>query len=143
MIDAAEYQTLWQWGRDYIHTHCIERRDQAHRMPGKRPGTWYTWIFMLRRGLYNPQFLKAVSQMFEYRIAQELGHKDFQVAGRESAAAPLLVGLATWAGVNAISVRKEQKDCGLQQWVEGVPNSLPVMIVDDLCSSSGSYASRS
>jgi orotate phosphoribosyltransferase len=40
--------------------------------------------------------------------------------------------------LNAFSIRKEQKTYGLMNWIEGVPNMKPVMLIDDLCNSSAS-----
>ena len=123
-------------GREYVNGKCIERRDRAHALPGLQAGTVYTWMFYLRRGLYDPDFLKAVVQMFEYRVHTELGHLNFQLAGMETAAVPLLVGLSMLLGVPAFSVRKDRKLYGLRNWLEGVPApGVPVMLVDDLCNS--------
>jgi orotate phosphoribosyltransferase len=138
-MNEAEYTRLWSWGKDYVNTRCIERRDKANPLPGLVPGTWYTWQFYPRRGLYDPEFLKAVVQLYEYRIQQEVGHFNFQLAGVESAAVPLLIGASLLLGAPAFSVRKERKPYGLCNWIEGVPKpAVPVMLVDDLCNSTRS-----
>ncbi len=139
MIDQAEYDRLWQWGKDYVNARCIERRDRAHAMPALAPGKTYTWMFLPRRGLYNPEFLRAVVQMFEFRIAKVIGNFNFQLAGVESAATPIIVGCQLLLGLPGFSVRKDQKTYGIKNWVEGVPKSgIPVLLVDDLCNSSKS-----
>ncbi len=139
MVEEANYTELWQWGKDYINTHCIERRDIAHAIPGKQPGTKYTWMFYLRRALYNPEFLRAVVTMFTQRVQQEIGHCNFQLSGMESAAVPLLIGISLQTNIPAFSVRKNRKTYGLLNWIEGVPRvDRPVLLVDDLCNSSTS-----
>jgi orotate phosphoribosyltransferase len=37
-------------------------------------------------------------------------------------------------------VRKEQKSYGRMNWIEGMPNSAPVALTDDLCNSSEALA---
>ena len=66
---------------------------------------------------------------------------DFQLSGLETAATPLLVGIPLIARVfeddiNAFVVRKERKEYGLLNILEGMPNDKPVVMLDDLCNSS-------
>jgi len=49
-----------------------------------------------------------------------------------------LVGRALDIELNAYSIRKEQKTYGLRNWIEGLPDEKPTMIIDDLCNSSAS-----
>lgn len=137
MISDEKYLQIRNWARRYIDEKCIYR---GPPIPGKVPGTVYTWQFYLRNGLFKYDFLSAVSQMFIYKIQKEIGHFEFQLAGLESASTPMLAGIplvsaAMGYDINAFSVRKERKEYGLQNWIEGVPNEKPVMLVDDLCNS--------
>jgi len=139
-MNEKSYNELHQWTKQYIDDLCIVRNT---RMPGKIPGTSYSWIFYLRRGLFNHQFLSAISQMFYYQVSKHLGHFNFQIAGLETASTPLLAGIpligrALGHDINAFSIRKERKQYGLRNWIEGLPNDLPVLLVDDLCNSSDS-----
>ena len=139
-----EYTQLREWTKDYINQRCIHRvLPGQQKIPGKTPGSKYTWIFYLRRGLFDHNFSFAISRMFYYKIAKEVGHFDFQIAGLETASTPLLtaipiIGSGIGISLNAFSVRKEQKTYGLLNWIEGVPNTKPVMLIDDLCNSSAS-----
>ncbi len=133
-----DYDELHQWTKKYIEEKCLIKN---RWMPGKIPGTSYTWIFYLRNGLFNHEFLSAVSQMYLYKIKQEVGHFDFQIAGLETGSTPLLAGIPLISRVfnldiNSFSIRKEQKTYGLLNWIEGIPNEKPVMLIDDLCNSS-------
>jgi orotate phosphoribosyltransferase len=79
--------------------------------------------------------------MYLYKIKQEVGHFDFQIAGLETGSTPLLAGIPLISRVfnldiNSFSIRKEQKTYGLLNWIEGIPNEKPVMLIDDLCNSS-------
>ena len=140
MISEKIYNELHMWTKKYINEKCIIRNT---KMPGKIPGTTYTWIFYLRRGLFNHEFLSAVSQMFFYKIEKEIGHFNFQIAGLETASTPMLaafpiIGRMFEKNLNSFSIRKERKEYGLRNWVEGIPNNLPVLLIDDLCNSSNS-----
>lgn len=133
-----DYDELHQWTKKYIEEKCLIKN---RWMPGKIPGTSYTWIFYLRNGLFNHEFLSAVSQMYLYKVKQEVGHFDFQIAGLETGSTPLLAGIPLISRVfnldiNSFSIRKEQKTYGLLNWIEGIPNEKPVMLIDDLCNSS-------
>lgn len=112
-------------------------------MPGKTPGSQYSWMLYLRNGLFNPEFLSAVSQLFILKIKEKIGHFDFQIAGLETGSTPMLAGIPLVGrefniDINAFSIRKNQKQYGLLNWLEGAPNDKPVMIIDDVCNSSKS-----
>ena len=136
VVDKAKYDELWEWGRHYADHHCIIRRDKDHMLPGLPYGKNYRWQFYPRRGLYQPEFLRAVIQMFVYKVEQEIGHFNFQMCGVESAATPILCGAMLLNNIHVFSCRKEQKPYGLMNWLEGLPDpNLPVMLCDDLCNS--------
>lgn len=112
-------------------------------MPGKVPGTQYTWMFYLRRGLLDKNFMNQLTKLFIYKVYHEIGNFDFQITGLETGATPLVVALPILLqkfkiDVDSFIVRQERKKYGLQNWIEGVPNDKPCLIVDDLCNSSGS-----
>jgi orotate phosphoribosyltransferase len=78
--------------------------------------------------------------MFVYKVEREIGHFNFQIAGLETASTPMIAGIplvsaAFGLNINAFSVRKERKEYGLMNWIEGLPNDKPVMLMDDLCNS--------
>jgi orotate phosphoribosyltransferase len=140
MIDEKTYNDLHAWVKSYIDEKCIVRNTL---MPGKLPGTTYTWIFYLRKGLFNHEFLSAVAQMFYYKVEKDIGHFNFQIAGLETASTPMLssfpiIGRIFKKNINAFSIRKERKEYGLRNWIEGIPNDKPVLLIDDLCNSSNS-----
>jgi orotate phosphoribosyltransferase len=138
MIGNSDYENLRVWTKQYIEDKCLIRNT---RMPGKLPGTTYTWIFYLRNGLFNHEFLSAISQMFIYKIQKEIGHFDFQITGLETASTPMLASIPLIArifnyDINSFSIRKERKEYGLMNIIEGIPNNKPCLILDDLCNSS-------
>jgi orotate phosphoribosyltransferase len=148
MIDFVtdeDRQVYRDYLKEYIDKNCIIRVPPGSQpMLGKAPGTFYTWQFYLRRGLFNPLFNEMVAALFLDLIQKEVGHFDFQIAGLETASTPLLVSIPMVAQrfgiqINAFSVRKNRKEYGLHNWIEGgVIRDLPVLLVDDLCNSSNS-----
>ena len=141
-INDPQYEVLKEWVHNYIDTKCIVR-DQE--MPGKAPGSTYTWMFYLRNGLFNHQFLINISQMFIYHMERIDPKFNFQLTGLETAATPMLAAIPMVASVmgidiNAFVVRKDRKTYGLLNVIEGVPNNKLAVIIDDLCNSSRSMA---
>lgn len=141
-ISDEEYATCRESVRNYINRYCIVRDT---RMPGKLPGTWYDWIFYLRRGLFTPDFNIAVAKMFIYRLERIDPDFNFQITGLETAATPMLAAIPLVAklygiDLNAFVVRKHRKEYGLLNVFEGRPNQRPALILDDLCNSGRSMA---
>ena len=148
LISDDEYIIFKNWMREYIDHYCLVRtgKEIDYVMDGKKPGTHYTWQFYLRRGLFDPVFLSTLSQMFIYKVEREIGHFNFQLSGLETGATPMLAAIPLVLkgfdiNLNSFVVRKEQKTYGIKNWIEGRPNTkLPVMIIDDLCSTSRAMA---
>lgn len=141
-INDPQYEVLKEWVHNYIDTKCIVRNQE---MPGKSPGSTYTWMFYLRNGLFNHQFLINISQMFIYHMERIDPKFNFQLTGLETAATPMLAAIPMVASVmgidiNAFVVRKDRKTYGLLNVIEGVPNNKLAVIIDDLCNSSRSMA---
>jgi orotate phosphoribosyltransferase len=141
-ISDAQYAVLREWVFNYINEKCLIRNID---MPGKLPGSKYTWMFYLRNGLFNHTFLVNVSQLFIYHMERISPNFNFQLTGLETAATPMLAAIPMVANVmgvdlNAFVVRKSRKEYGLLNMVEGIPNNMMAVMIDDLCNSSRSMA---
>lgn len=141
-ISDEQYQVMWELMRAYIDANCIVR---GVDIPGKVPGTRYAWIFYLRNGLFNPEFLINLGQMFIYKMERIDYKLNFQITGLETAATPMLASIPMVAKVmgidiNSFVVRKTRKEYGLLNMLEGIPNKKLAVMVDDLCNSSNSLA---
>jgi len=139
-ITDSEYQILWQEVREYIDTVCIERNKQ---MPAKQPGEYYSWMFYLRRATYNHKIMNKIARMFVYKFERIDPTFNFQIAGLETAAAPIVCSIPAVAAeygldINAFMVRKNRKDYGLLNLFEGLVNDKPVVMIDDLSNSTWS-----
>ena len=143
IISDEKYDSLWNQCRDFIDEHCIVRAEPGTYMEGKLPGSRYSWVFYLRNGLFRTDFLSAVTQMWMKRVSDEIGHFDFQLSGLETASTPMIVGIPIYAQVfgvnlNGFSIRKEQKEYAMKNWLEGGATEQPVMLMDDLSNSGNS-----
>lgn len=141
-ISDEEYGVLWHFVREYIDSKCLVRNTD---MPGKAKGSRYTWMFYLRNGLFNPEFMFAVAKMFIYRMERIDKDLDFQITGLETAATPMVLGISMVAkylgeDINAFIVRKDRKEYGLLNALEGIPNGKLCVLMDDLCNSGRSMA---
>jgi hypothetical protein len=110
---------------------------------GKAPGTRYAWQMYSRKAMFNPEFAENVATLALDMLATEIGNFDFQLGGLETAAVPVMCAIQAHARVrgvdiNVVSVRKNRKDYGLFNWIEGDLNSKPVLLVDDICNSTES-----
>ena len=141
-VSDEEYGECREFLRNYINKYCILR---DVKLPGKMPGSVYSWMFYLRRGLFNPDFNIAVAKMFIYRMERLDPDFNFQITGLETAATPMLTAIPMVAklygiDINSFVVRKKRKEYGLLNLVEGRPNQKVSLMVDDLCNSGNSMA---
>lgn len=123
--------------KDIINKKCIIR----HRwMPSSIAGEYYTWQFYLRRGLFDVEFLENLAICFLYKFERIDENFNFQLSGLETAATPMLSSLPILlknygVNINSFVVRKDKKTYGMLNWIEGIPNKKPIVIIDDLCNS--------
>ena len=82
--------------------------------------------------------------MFIYQVERTIGHFNFQLSGLETAATPMLSAIPLVARnfgieLNSFVVRKDRKEYGLLNWIEGeVKTGVPVLMIDDIISKSNS-----
>lgn len=143
--------------KNYINANCIFVADNARqyckdlppgRLYGKQPGTTNTYLFTLRNLTHNPVQLQHTAVLLYKQIIDTIkphvvgNSLSIQLAGVETASLPLitaisLVGLKAGVVINTFSVRKERKRYGLHNYIDGMPNQQPVVIIDDLINSGG------
>lgn len=127
----------------YIAKNCLKYADPYFF--GKLPGTRYKMQYYMANALYNTEFLKKVSEEFYTLINDNIGHFNFQITGREWSSIPLLTSIPILLEkeynirINSFLIRKQRKTYGAHNFIEGTPNELPTLIVDDLCNSTDSF----
>jgi outer membrane protein assembly factor BamB len=98
------------------------------------------WIFDFKSVFFDPVFLDVYAKIFWKLYSDKY---PFQVGGLESACIPLIAaisieGLKNGKKVNGFFIRKERKNTGLQNIVEGKINEEKIILVDDILNSGDS-----
>jgi len=127
----------------YIADNCIIYPEEYFF--GKLPGTRYSSQYYLARALYNTEIMEKIVDIFYEIINENVGSFDFQITGRQWSSIPLLTAIPLLLrhkyniNINSFMIKRERKTYGLHNYIEGIPNELPVMIVDDICNSTDSF----
>lgn len=127
----------------YVKRECLYHPEKDYFL-GKLPGARYKQQYYLSNLLYNQDMLQSVVWSFADIVEREIGTWEFQITGREWSAIPLLISiplLLQYRGINLNSfmIKRKRKTYGRHNVIEGLPNKLPVLIVDDLCNSTDSF----
>lgn len=136
--------------RGVIESLCLVHKDQSGTAMVSRAGqNVLNWLVDCRPLFLNPQHLQDVSALCWDNILQ---HPAFQkgpcqIAGMETAAIPLLVGLLAEGqrrgrDVTGLIIRKERKDHGRGNLIEGQVRPIPTLLIDDILNS-GESAEKS
>ena len=99
------------------------------------------WIVDTRVLLLDPIEMRRIARLF-LDATRTMG--EFQVACLETTGIPLMLGIQHTAltegrVINGLIIRKEPKKNGRMRAIEGTPNDLPVIFVDDLLNSASSF----
>lgn len=99
------------------------------------------WIFDFRAIMLEPQWLNTYAELFWQKNER---HLPFQIGGLESAAIPLISAIVMkgherGTPVSGFYIRKSRKREGLMKMVEGTLTKDPIILVDDLINSGGTF----
>ena len=125
---------------EFVKENCIHHAKPP--MLGKAPGTRYTSQFYFAALTHNGRMLNNICETFQYLTTiNQLSKEKFQVAGYHWSSLPILGALSAFyrGDLNAFSIRRERKEYGLHNIIEGKPNNLPVLLIDDLANSTNSF----
>jgi orotate phosphoribosyltransferase len=126
---------------NFVKENCIHHANPP--MLGKAAGTRYTSQFYFAALTHNGRMLNNICESFHYLTAGFDPVKEkFQVAGYHWSSLPILGALSAFyrGNLNAFSIRRNRKEYGLHNIIEGKPNNLPVLLIDDLANSTNSFA---
>jgi orotate phosphoribosyltransferase len=135
VTDRSEH---WQAAFDLIRTRGHERRDEPFKLAsGQLSHDYIDGKFAVDNGERLTVVSRAVAE-----LAADNGIEFDAVGGLTMGADPLSHGVAMVTGKAWFSVRKEQKQRGREQWVEGtrLEPGTRVLLVDDVISTGGSTA---
>lgn len=118
--------------KKFINENCIVRCPPNIFLKGSKDITVYSWQFYLRRAIFDQTIGTLIAKWF-------LENYDgrYQFAAMETAGPPILSAIMATANrkVDGFSIRKDRKKYGLFNFIEGIPNTNPVIIIDDLANS--------
>ncbi|MDT5097949.1 MAG: orotate phosphoribosyltransferase [Mycobacterium sp.] len=134
----TERSELWQSAFELIRTRGYEHRDEPFKLAsGQLSHDYIDGKYAVDTGERLTVVSRAVAA-----LAADKGIEFDAVGGLTMGADPLAHGVAMVTGKAWFSVRKEQKQRGREQWVEGtrLTEGTRVLLVDDVISTGGSTA---
>jgi orotate phosphoribosyltransferase len=135
---VTERSELWQAAFELIRTRGYEHRDEPFKLAsGQLSHDYIDGKYAVDTGERLTVVSRAVAA-----LAADSGIEFDAVGGLTMGADPLAHGVAMVTGKAWFSVRKEQKQRGREQWVEGtrLTEGTRVLLVDDVISTGGSTA---
>lgn len=127
-----------EWLADEIVERCLYV-PQNGLMLGKMSGTRYASQYYLSNVLYDANTLDKIAVEAIWQIeAAGLNIEKIQICGREWSSIPIITALNAYID-GAFMIRRERKNYGRHNYIEGIPSNKPVLIVDDLCNSTNSF----
>src|ERR1700676_1042111 len=134
----ADRPDTWQAAFDLIRPAGYEHRAAPFKLAsGQLSHDYIDGKFAVDTGERLALVSRAVAD-----LAANHGIEFDAVGGLTMGADPLAHGVAMVTGKAWFSVRKEQKQCGREQWIEGtrLEPGTRVLLVDDVISTGGSHA---
>src|SRR4029078_1956267 len=135
-MSVTDRPDTWQAAFDLIRTRGYERREEPFKLAsGQLSHDYIDGKFAVDTGERLEIVSRAVAD-----LAVRSGIEFDAVGGLTMGADPLAHGIAMVTGSAWFSVRKEQKQRGREQWVEGtrLQPGTRVLLVDDVISTGGS-----
>ena len=128
----ARREERMEYLRNEIEHNAVYRVAPGGRsIPGKAPGTYYTWQIYLRRCMFDPKFVFTAAEL----LVERLPDRNVQIGACEDAGVPLGLAMASILGTPMISVKKARKVYGLLNFTEGRVTGQPILLVDDVAGS--------
>jgi outer membrane protein assembly factor BamB/orotate phosphoribosyltransferase len=125
-----------------IRSHAFVRSNETDPIVGSETtGRYDEWIFDFRALMLQAKWLDRYAEIF-WELFED--RYPFQVGGMESASISLISAIVMKGHergkrVNGFFIRKSRKRQGLMRQVEGVLTDEPVILVDDLINSGGTF----
>lgn len=137
LIDKIKYTDI----HAAIETNALKTAAAGARIIGPNEQSFEPWLFDFRALLLQPRWLHRFAEIFLDLYGQQA---PFQVCGMESAAISLVAAIVVKSAergkpINGLYIRKSRKRVGLTKQIEGTPTTDPVILVDDLINSGGTF----
>jgi orotate phosphoribosyltransferase len=135
---ASERPDTWQAAFELIRTRGYERREEPFKLAsGQLSHDYIDGKYAVDNGVRLSIVSRAIAD-----LAERNGIDYDAVGGLTMGADSIAIGVAIATGKAWFSVRKEQKQRGREQWIEGtrLEPGTRVLLVDDVISTGGSTA---
>ncbi|MCK0176153.1 orotate phosphoribosyltransferase [Mycolicibacterium sp. F2034L] len=138
MPEPTDRPDSWQAAFDLIRTRGYEHRTEPFRLASGQLSHDY---IDGKHAIDNGERLTTVARAMA-DVAARNGIEFDAVGGLTMGADSIAIGIAMVTGAAWFSVRKEQKQRGREQWIEGtrIEPGMRVLLVDDVISTGGSTA---
>lgn len=132
-----------------IKDKCLEKFDPP--VLGKLPGSRYKGQYYLGNAMFSDIIFMyhALGTLIDYCVEKYPAGNTipFQLAGTDWNSVPIMTtykmavfeATGRTVDINTFMVRKSRKTYGKHNYVEGIPNDLPVIIVGDVCNSTNGF----
>src|SRR5262249_24541057 len=125
VLSESDRAAHWEWCRAFLDHHCIFRSPHGNSLLVAPNGGMNSWQFYMQVATLDQEFGYRLGLLFWDQFLASFRERAFQLCGCESGAVPLLCSLqsaayATGLTVNVFSIKKEAKQYGLHNWLEGV-----------------------
>lgn len=138
MPEPTDRPDSWQAAFELIRTRGYEHREEPFRLAsGQLSHDYIDGKYAIDNGERLGVVARAMAD-----VAARNGIEFDAVGGLTMGADSIAIGIAMVTGAAWFSVRKEQKQRGREQWIEGtrIEPGMRVLLVDDVISTGGSTA---
>lgn len=127
-----------QWLADCIEHKAVYRSPPGELLLTSLEGGIASWQFYFPVAALDPEFQRRMAHLFWLQFAPQYKARPFQMCACETGGVPVACALqaAAYAGGQAVplfALKKQPKDYGLKNWIEGmVDPRRPVLLIDDV-----------
>jgi len=146
MTDSREYQRLSvvpstiRDVAEYIRSHCYYESPHGD-MLGKGPGDRYFGQYYLTNLTTNPAMMSRVCRALGFLLEEaDIDLPNVQFVCREINGIAFAASLSSYFGVNYFWIRESRKRYAKHNFIEGIPNDKPCLIVDDMANSTNAFS---
>lgn len=124
-----------------VFVRASDAQDITYMDPVSNNALHMPWLFDFRAITLNGKWLDCIAELFWEKYSDQL---PFQVGGLEAAGIPLVAAIVMKSvqrgrPINGFFIRKSRKREGLMKQIEGTLTDDPIILVDDLINTGGSF----
>ena len=127
-----------QWLADFIEHKAVYRSPPGELLLTSANGGNCAWQFYFPVATLDPEFQRRMAHLFWLQFGARYKARPFQLCACETGGVPVGCALqaAAYAAKQAVplfALKKQPKDYGLKNWIEGMVDARrPVLLIDDV-----------